>query len=428
MYKLVGKFYIGILLVIFGGIVLHAPFSVGFGTMCPQYCLLIKSWKEFLLLFAGLIALFLMYKTKQFKILRDPIIVAIGAYAMLHLILLFYMSQGLFASLAGLIINLRYLLFFGLVYIAMRLYPEYRKFFIRAGIAGALVVMIFALLQVFILPHDILKYIGYNVDTINPYLTIDKNHDFIRINSTLRGPNPLGSYAGIVLTLILAAIAKHKIKKEKWPLIITAILSVGGVVALWASYSRSAMIGTLIALAIILMTALYRKFSKKIWIITGLLLIILIGGLYMARNTQFVSNVIFHDNPISGSNVDSNASHITSLGDGIKQMIRQPLGAGIGSTGSASIIGGQPDIIENQYLVIANEVGWLGLGLFIFIFGFILSKLWELRSDWLALGVFASGVGLAVIGLFLPVWTDDTIAIIWWGLAAIALIPTDKGL
>jgi hypothetical protein len=57
----------------------------------------------------------------------------------------------------------------------------------------------------------------------------------------------------------------------------------------------------------------------------------------------------------------------------------------------------------------------------------ILARLWGLRKDWLALGVFASGIGLAIVGIFLPVWTDDTVSIIWWGLAAIALFPNNKG-
>jgi hypothetical protein len=53
-------------------------------------------------------------------------------------------------------------------------------------------------------------------------------------------------------------------------------------------------------------------------------------------------------------------------------------------------------------------------------------KLMETANDWLALGVFASGIGLAIVGIFLPVWTDDTVSIIWWGLAALALFPNNK--
>jgi len=421
---MLAKIYIAILLIVFGGIVLHAPVIAGFGTLWPNYSLLIKSWKEILMLIAGLIALFLIYKNKQIKILRDPVIVAIATYAILHLTLLFYLNQGLAASVAGLAIDLRYILFFGLVYIAMKLYPEYRKMFIRVGIVGALIVLIFAILQVFFLPYDVLKYIGYSKNTIIPYLVVDRNYSFIRINSTLRGPNPLGAYAGIVLVLIVAAIAKSKIKKDKWPLVFVGILSAGGVVALWASYSRSALIGTVVAMIIVLVVVYWRKLSTRMWITISIILIILGGGLFMARNTQFVSNVLFHENPTDGSVTNSNEGHINSISDATAQLLQQPLGAGIGSTGSASLLGNKSEIIENQYLFVAHEIGWLGLAIFVFIFASIQIRLWKLRNNWLALGVFASGIGLALIGILLPVWVDDAVAIIWWGLAAIALFPT----
>ena len=419
--SLIGKIYILILMIIFGGIVLHAPISVGLETLWPDYSLLIKSWKEILMLIAGVMALYLLYKTKKFNILRDPIIIAIIAYAVIHLVLLLYLNQGLTAGIAGLAIDLRYLLFFGLVYIAMCLYPIERKLFIRVGIAGALVVLIFGILQVFILPHDILKYIGYSINTISPYLTVDQNYEFVRISSTLRGPNPLGAYAGLVLILLVAAIVKIKGLKNKWQLATVAILSVSGLVVLWASYSRSAMIATAVAIIIVLVATVFRKLSTKMWIIVTLLTVIICGGLFIVRNTDFMSNVILHENPNGGSSVNSNEGHASSIADGFNQLIHQPLGAGIGSTGSASIIGGKSEIIENQYLFIAHEVGWLGLAIFLYIFVSLMIRLWRLRDDWLALGVFASGVGLVIIGVLLPVWVDDTVAIIWWGLAAVVV-------
>jgi hypothetical protein len=426
--SILDKIYIAILLVVFGGIVLQGPISVGFGTLWPNYSLLIKSWKEILMLIDGVIALSLLYKNRRFKILNNPIIIVIGAYALLHLLLILFIYNGLNSSLAGLAIDLRYVLFFCLVYVAINLYPNYRKMFIKVGIAGALIVLIFALLQVFILPADILKYIGYNVNTISPYLTVDKNLNFIRINSTLRGPNPLGAYAGMVLTLIVAAIAKRKIKKDKWILILVTILSVGGIVTLWASYSRSALIGTILAIFIVLVVAVVPKFSRKIKLISAavITLIIIISGIFLLNNSQFASNIILHENPNGGSSVNSNEGHISSIETGFGQLIRQPFGTGVGSTGSASLYSKKPVIIENQYLFTAHEAGWLGLVLFIFIFGLIIFDLWKARRDWLVLGVLASGIGLALIGLLLPVWVDDTVSIVWWGLAALVLVPIIK--
>jgi hypothetical protein len=422
----VGKVFIGILLVIFGLIILHAPIVVGLETLWPGYGLLIKSWKEILLLIAGLLALYLIFKNKKVATFKDPVILVIFGYAVLHMVLTFYNFQGWDAWGAGLAIDLRYLLFFALVYIALRLYPNCKKSFIKIGIVGAIIALVFVLLQVFLLPKDILKYIGYNLDTITPYLTIDENPDFVRINGTFRGPNPLGAYAGLVLTLALAAFAGKKIKKEKWPILISGILIAGSISALWASYSRSAQIGTLVAIFIVLISNYWRRIPRLAWAAMALTVIVVAGVAFANRNSYFISNVLLHENPNGGSMISSNEGHASSLGDSLGRFARQPLGGGIGSTGSASLLTNRPVIIENQYLLIAHEVGWLGLALFIYTYILVMSRLWRSRSDWLALGVFASGVGLALIGLILPVWVDDTVSIIWWGLAAIAISAKNK--
>jgi hypothetical protein len=158
-----------------------------------------------------------------------------------------------------------------------------------------------------------------------------------------------------------------------------------------------------------------------VWIGLSIATLAVIAGLIAGQNSTFVSNVVLHEDPTEGNSINSNDGHFASVQDGFTRMIRQPFGAGIGSTGSASLHGDSPTIIENQYLFIAHEAGWLGLGVFIVLFMMVLWRLWQGRQDWLCLGVFASGIGLALIGLLLPVWVDDTVAIIWWGLAAIAL-------
>jgi len=119
--------------------------------------------------------------------------------------------------------------------------------------------------------------------------------------------------------------------------------------------------------------------------------------------------------------VDSNGQHLQSLEQGLGYVLIHPLGAGVGTTGSASLQGARPLIIENHYLFIAHEVGLLGLAVFVWLFGLVLVRLWHRRTDWLALGLFASGIGLGLAALILPVWADDTVAIVWWGLAAVAI-------
>ncbi|MDB5179788.1 MAG: rane protein of unknown function [Candidatus Saccharibacteria bacterium] len=417
------KLFVGILLVIFGGIILHAPLSVGLGTLFPSADVLIKSWKEVLMLLAGLLMLVILYQKKEWKVLKSPLILVIAGYGLLHLLLLLVFPQGLTAVIAGLFIDLRYLIFFVLVYVAIYLFPTLRRPFMTTFFVGAFIVAAFALLQVFVLPHDILKYIGYNTSTIAPYLTVDQNPQYIRINSTLRGPNPLGAYAGIVLALVFAAWLRLKQTKPQRQRLAMSVIVIGSFVALWASYSRSAVFAAVAAIGIIVLATVGRKVSRKFWIILMIIIFAAAGALIAGRDTNFVSNVLLHQNASTGASVNSNQGHVESLQEGVDRMVLQPLGGGIGSTGSASLYGTQPLIVENQFLFIAHEAGWLGLILFVYITFLVQRGLWRRRADWLALSVFASGIGLILIGLLLPVWVDDTVAIIWWGLAAVALNP-----
>lgn len=415
------KLYMWVLAAIFAGIVLHAPLSVWLGSMWPENELLFKVWKELLMVLAAGLAMGIVSRRNIWRELtRDKLFWLIVGYAGLHVLLLAVFNLNNEATLAGLAIDLRYILFFGLVYVGLKALPQYRQLFLTVGVIGAFVVVGFATLQLF-LPRDILAYIGYSKETIAPYLTVDQNPDFVRINSTLRGPNPLGAYAGMVVALVVAVVVKTKAwlnTRYRWAII---ILSVCSLVALWLSYSRSAWIGVLAGVGVVLAVTVARRLPRWGWVATLGVVGALVGGLIVARDSSFVSNVLLHENPEGGSAISSNEEHAGSLVFGLERLVQQPLGAGVGSTGSASLYTDNPVIIENQYLFIAHEAGWSGLVLFIAIFVIVMVRLWRGRKDWLALGIFASGVGLALIGLLQPVWVDDTVSVVWWGLAAIAL-------
>ncbi len=422
------RFYIAILAVILAGIVLHAPLSVGFGILFPDYALLIKSWKELLMIILiPMAATIIIRRGLWTEISRDWIFRVIVAYVVVHIALVLFLYQGINATLAGLAIDLRYIAFFSLVYIGLKAVPGCRRLMLTIALTGAFIVVGFATLQ-FFLPPDILKYIGYSEDTIVPYLTVDKNPDYIRVNSTLRGPNPLGAYAGMVLGLITAALVRGRINlKSKKQLIGTLILGVCSVTALWISYSRSALFAAILTVLIVLLLTTLRKLSYRAWVTSSVIVFALVGALIAGRDSDFVSNVILHENPAGGSSISSNDDHISSLQYGVGQLLREPLGSGVGSTGSASLFSDTPIVVENQYLFIGHETGWLGLALFVALMALIFLRLWANRRDWLSLGVLASGVGLSAIGILLPVWVDDTVSIVWWGLAAIALAGIRHG-
>jgi hypothetical protein len=414
--------YTWILLIIFGGIVIHAPLSVYLGTKFPQELLLVKSWKEILLFVAALLATYIITKRHMWKeLIDDWPIRFIASYGVLHLFLVAIFHQGMMASLGGLAIDLRFSMFFCLTYLLIKIAPECRKIMLIIGAAGAVVVVGFGVLQLF-LPKDILSHIGYSVDTISPYLTVDKNPDYVRINSTLRGPNPLGVYVIIIISFIVAFFVKKRtyLTSIKQRSIFVVALTVS-LVVLWVSYSRSSFIGLMVALTTFMIININPKMIKKYSLPGFIVIALLCVGILLISQTSFFANVVLHDNANTGADVTSNEAHVSSIVMHIKEAVTQPLGTGIGSTGSASVRAGNGVIVENQYLFEAREAGWLGLGLFLTIYIFILKQLYKRRQDWLSLGLFMSGVGIAIIGLLLPVWADDAVSIIWWGLAGLAL-------
>lgn len=408
------QIYAVVLCIIFGLIVIHAPLIVGIGTVFPDYAIIVKAWKEILMAAMLPVMVMLMWRTRrQQRWERQPLVWLIVGYVLLHLLSL---SQwhGVAASLAGLAIDLRYVAYFAMVYVLIRVAPSYRHPMLKIGLVGAVIVIGFAVLQL-VLPPDFLKVLGYNKQTIAPYGTVDQNYSYIRRISTLRGPNPLGAYAASTAIILLAWLIGHRVRD--WRLVLLGVLAL---VATYVSFSRSAYLGLAVGVAIVLMA--YFGKLRRFWVGSAVLgMVALMSAIVItAIHPEFLQNVAFHNNPHDTSAVNSDEGHASSLQTGMTRMVAQPFGAGIGSTGSASLFDENSSlIIENQYLMVAHEVGWLGLGVFIVINAVILRKLWLLRRDPLALDVFGAGICLAIIGLFLPVWADDTISIVWWGLAAI---------
>lgn len=415
----------GLLLAILALIVLHAPITVVFGVLYPGIELFIKAWKECLLLLVAALVLWGLFRQKRLKeLVNDRLSLLLLAYIFVNFLSVILLWNGEFPVIAGLMINLRFIVYFLLVYWTLKLYPQYARLFKLVFLAGATVVVTFGVLQVTVLPADILRYIGYGVDTILPYQTIDLNSDFVRINSTLRGPNPLGAYSIVVLSVVAAVLVARwrTIRSNKWLCAGLLALLAGGVLVLWVSYSRSAWIGAFVAFVTLVVLLGAKKVSPKL-LLAGMASVCLVAGvgIYIARDSAFVSNVFFHENHDSPTDAKSNDQHLASLTLGLDRLATQPIGAGVGSTGTPSLFGDQPLIIENQYLYIAHETGWLGLATFMTILLIVLMRLRRGPPDAWGAAVFASGIGLSVVGLIQPVWMDDTVSLVWWGMAAVVL-------
>jgi len=320
----------------------------------------------------------------------------------------------------GVLVNLRIFAWFLAVLLTAQKSTWLRAKWPKLLLISAAIVVGFAVLQFTVLPHNFLSHFGYSADkNIAPIETINHNSHFIRAQSTLRGANPLGAYLVIILSALGVLYARGKRK------ILCGVFGAFALFALYASGSRSAWIGTAVAIAIIAWFQLRNKRAKLIFSGTAIALVAVASIGYLAlKNNTSVQNTVLHTQTHSAVSTTSNDQHLTALRQGVKDLWRQPLGDGPGTAGPASVYNtGHPTrIAENYYVQIAQETGWLGLALFVSILTLVAMEIYsQIKTSRLALALFASFFGLAIVNLLSHAWVDDTLAYLWWGLAGIAL-------
>ena len=265
-FGLLGVYEWGLLAVLFL-IVLHAPLSVIAGNLLPEYETILKAWKEIVLTGLGVLALILISRRGLWgELLRSWLIRLALIFIGLHLLLVLLLGGDTESIVAGLMIDLRFVAMFLLMYVLITLRPESVRRMVLGVAAGAAIVLGFGLLQITVLPDDILRGAGYSRDTITPFTTIDSNSDYVRINSTLRGPNPLGAVAVIYAALALAYLLRRRTDIRSREAILLFIGFVSSVAVLFASYSRSAYIAVAVALVAVVV---FRRlgYSGCYWII-----------------------------------------------------------------------------------------------------------------------------------------------------------------
>lgn len=318
-------------------------------------------------------------------------------------------------TLAGAILLYRYIWIFylGIMLIALTNNQRFKENALKLTLVTSFIVVGFGFLQFFVLPKDFLTVFGYSAETIRPYQTIDNNESFIRILSTLRGPNPLGAYLAMIAPLAIYYI--RKINKNK--LLVGLIYAVMFITTIFASQSRSAWVGLIVGL---LVYGYLTMKNKKIIYLTAAAILPFLAIGYIARNSSFIQNTVFHRDPNEISNINSDDQRISSLKYSISKIKDKPFGHGLGSSGPASNYGNNPVIIENYYLDIAYQIGWIGLVAYLGIIGSVGYLLLKLKTS-MSYALFSGLVAISVIALFWPVWTDETVALTWWGMAGLVL-------
>lgn len=402
----------------------HAFLTVWGASLFGHYTAL-RLWKEALLVLCVLGVLFLLVfdqKIRSHTITRR-LVWTILAYITLTVIWgLLALNQHDVTVKAlgyGLISNLRYLVFFLVTWSAALRFQRLRSSWHWLVVGPAVVVVVIGLLQIFVLPYDFLRHVGYGPHTIPAVETVNHNLHYVRATSTLRGANPLGAYLVIPISLVTVQLIR---KSRNWRY---AAFLAGAVLLLFFSYSRSALVGAGLSVLIILILSKLSRKMQHIAAIIGAACLLIVGTTLLAfrHNTHF-QNLIFHTQEHSSVSSTSDQGHASAIKTGFSDFMGHKLGRGPGTAGPASFYNtGHPErLAEDYYIQIGQEVGIIGLGFFLLINLGVGYLLWGRRDDPLALALFASLIGLSFINLLSHAWTDDTLAYIWWGLAGIAMV------
>lgn len=382
----------------------------------------IRIWKEILIALMLPPALWLVWRNHGIRrwLFGSWIVRLFVLYVLLHVTLgiwaLMHHQVNRTALIYALIINLRFFYFFILCAVAAACSGFLKHYWAKLVLWPAAAVILFGILQRFFLANDFLRHFGYGPTTIPAYQTVDSNPAYPRLQSTLRGPNPLGAYLVLIITIFVAFLRKNRN-------LFTGLLLLS-LIVLFYSYSRSAWIGLAVAVAILAGLRLKVQHRRPALAIAAILIVALGLGLYGLRDNQAVDDALLHTSSGSTSVQSSNAVRALSIKNGINDIANQPWGRGPGTAGPASYRNDHPvRNPEDYYLQIGQEVGVEGMTIFIAINILTGVQLWHRRRDNLAAILFVSLVGLSVVNLFLPAWTDDTLAYVFWGLAGIACAP-----
>lgn len=403
-----------------------------------------KAYKDLLLVLVLIPALWLLisHKSLRKEVLSSWLFRLIGLYVVLHVLVAAIFFNGFQATVYGLAINLRIPLFFAAGYILFHNVKLSLKVIRQIIMIPAALVIVFGILQMFVLPTDFLAWFGYEKGvTIAPVMNIDEQPDQLRFSSMLRGPNPLGAYLilpGILLvSLIMNRLLKAKkgrleliLEKNinyKWLLSATALM-VMLLILLYGTHSRAAWAGFIISGFAWFLFSVSKQIRQILYVAVIVGGLIVGAGLYQLRDSAFVQTVILHDHPETGAEATSNDAHSDSIASGIRQVSERPLtGCGPGCAGPASFYnkdGG--NLSENYYIQVAQEVGVFGLILYLTIASMVAYRLYKIRSNKMAVVLLSSFIGLSAANLLLHVWADETIAYVWWGAAGLLLAQRFK--
>jgi O-antigen ligase len=247
---------------------------------------------------------------------------------------------------------------------------------------------------------------------------VEDNPDLaLRAISTSTDPNVLGGLLILITTLTAAQLFA---RKPIFPRPIIAAMVLVDAACLYLTYSRGSMAGLVAGLGVLAL-AKYRRLIPAMILAVVLLLLLPQAQDYVQH---FIEGIQFQD-----------LATLMRLGeykDALALISRHPwLGVGFVGTPEGSLYIG----VSNVYLLIAEEMGLIGLAAFLLIIGLFFRKVWlawpQVRQqtglEAILLGLTASIVGILVGGLvdhyFFNLSFPHSVAVFWLylGLAMVAV-------
>jgi hypothetical protein len=281
---------------------------------------------------------------------------------------------------------------------------------LKVLISCYLIVAVFAILQYYILPRDVLDLIGYSEAGIRSYQLVGTQQQALRVLSTTAGPNSLGIYAAFMIPILV--LSKRVITTGIFSKITTILILLTPLVV-FVSKSRTGLVGLVFAAFCVLLMhrrQIHKKLKNNstynlfvavvaVLILSPLCLIYINNGFGLSRG---------------GSGIDtSDGQRLRSWELAVDQLQNKPFGHGLGTAGIGSFYRPDgPNIIENYYLQVGYELGIAGLLLFLVATALIFREVVRIGDRYIkycALNL----LGVVVIScIFLPALSDELLATI----------------
>lgn len=332
-----------------------------------------------------------------------------------------------------------------------------------AGIGG--VVAGFGLIS-YALPESFFMALGYS-DLHSLYLpgkpiaAFQKigGTDLRRMQSTMSGPNHLGLWLLVPISLFLidmvhrhspaTSVGKRLVslfRSEKGKQFVPVVFILLLLSAVFLSFSRAAWIAT----AAIVTIAFFRHFKRqrvyKLLLRYGAIAVLIVATASL-MSPQILLRTL------------SNRDHLLKPLEAVRTIAAHPMGLGLGTAGPASnrvsdpcvhlphganfswakdrpelcvFVGDVqvqpqgrlcicPVLPENWYLQMGVELGIAGLIAFIALIFFVLRSLWQTEDQSIGEVAFLAFLGVSIAAMVLHAWEDSAVAYTLWIMAAVAL-------